>query len=75
MEQINTDDINSANNNPNIIFKKRWKINDKLKIKIQKVLSRFMKMLENEHVLLLVKVTFILCNTTLWEQIIDLQQQ
>ena len=23
MEQINTDDINSANNNPNIIFKKR----------------------------------------------------
>lgn len=43
MEQINTDDINSANNNPNIIFKKRWKINDKLKIKIQKVLSRFMK--------------------------------
>lgn len=75
MEQINTDDINSANNNPNIIFKKRWKINDKLKIKIQKVLSRFMKMLENEHVLLVVKVTFILCNTTLWEQIIDLQQQ
>ena len=74
MEQINTDDINSANNNPNIIFKKRWKINDKLKIKIQKVLSRFMKMLENEHVLLVVKVTFILCNTTLWEQIIDLQQ-
>lgn len=50
MEQINTDDINSAKNNPNIIFKKRWKINDKLKIKIQKVLSRFMKMLENEHV-------------------------
>lgn len=75
MEQINTDDINSANNNPNTIFKKRWKINDKLKIKIQKVLSRFMKMLENEHVLLVVKVTFILCNTTLWEQIIDLQQQ
>ena len=75
MEQINTDDINSANNNPNIIFKKRWKINDKLKITIQKVLSRFMKMLENEHVLLVVKVTFILCNTTLWEQIIDLQQQ
>ena len=75
MEQINTDDINSANNNPNIIFKKRWKINDKLKIKTQKVLSRFMKMLENEHVLLVVKVTFILCNTTLWEQIIDLQQQ
>lgn len=75
MEQINTDDINSANNNPNIILKKRWKINDKLKIKIQKVLSRFMKMLENEHVLLVVKVTFILCNTTLWEQIIDLQQQ
>lgn len=23
MEQINADDINSANNNPNIIFKKR----------------------------------------------------
>lgn len=43
MEQINTDDINSAHNNPNIIFKKRWKINDKLKIEIQKVLSRFMK--------------------------------